>query len=173
MKYIKSTTERLRIQGPSQNGEPSLLEKVIMSQKDEKIATIMALDLILVGIDTVFSNEFEKLKAFIVNVFPFCFKKISMAVCSILYQFATRPEEQRKVHEELKRLMPDPTTPLTLPLLDQMHHLKAFIKEVFRMYSTVIGNGRTLQEDTVILGYQVPKGVSYKHSILYKTPRSK
>jgi len=29
-----------------------------------------------------------------------------------------------------------------------------------RMYSTVIGNGRTLQNDTVISGYHVPKGVS-------------
>lgn len=82
-----------------------------------------------------------------------------MAVCSMLYQLATRPVEQQKVHEELKRLLPDPNTPLTIPLLDQMHHLKAFIKEVFRMYSTVIGNGRTLQEDSVICGYQVPKGV--------------
>lgn len=27
------------------------------------------------------------------------------------------------------------------------------------MYSTVIGNGRTLQEDTVIQGYLIPKGV--------------
>ncbi|XP_034107978.1 probable cytochrome P450 301a1, mitochondrial [Drosophila sulfurigaster albostrigata] len=137
MKYIQSATERLKTQDASlRNGEPSLLEKVIMSEKDEKIATIMALDLILVGIDT-----------------------ISMAVCSILYQLATRPAEQQKVHEELKRLLPDANTPLTIPLLDQMHHLKAFIKEVFRMYSTVIGNGRTLQEDSVICGYQVPKGV--------------
>ena len=83
-----------------------------------------------------------------------------MAVCSMLYQLATRPEEQQKIHEELKRLMPDPKEPLTIQLLDQMHYLKAFIKEVFRMYSTVIGNGRTLQEDTVICGYRVPKGVS-------------
>jgi len=29
-----------------------------------------------------------------------------------------------------------------------------------RMYSTVIGNGRTLQKDMVICGYRIPKGVS-------------
>lgn len=29
-----------------------------------------------------------------------------------------------------------------------------------RVYSTVIGNGRTLQNDTVICGYHIPKGVS-------------
>lgn len=56
MKYIKSATENLKTKGPCKSGEPSLLEKVILSQKDEKIATIMALDLILVGIDTV-SNK--------------------------------------------------------------------------------------------------------------------
>lgn len=29
-----------------------------------------------------------------------------------------------------------------------------------RMYSTVIGNGRTLQKDMDICGYRIPKGVS-------------
>lgn len=29
----------------------------------------------------------------------------------------------------------------------------------YRVYSTVIGNGRTLQEDTVICGYNIPKGI--------------
>lgn len=82
-----------------------------------------------------------------------------MAVCSILYQLATRPEEQEKLHEEIRRIIPDPNTPLTIQLLDQMVYLKAFIREVFRVYSTVIGNGRTMQEDTVICGYQVPKGI--------------
>lgn len=33
--------------------EPSLLERVLKAEKDEKLACIMALDLILVGIDTV------------------------------------------------------------------------------------------------------------------------
>lgn len=55
-----------------------------------------------------------------------------MAVCSILYQLATRPGEQEKLYEELKRVIPDPNTPLTFQTLDQCHYLKAFIKEVFR-----------------------------------------
>lgn len=56
MKYIKSATERMNTTESQTNaleGEPSLLERVIRSEKDEKIAVIMALDLILVGIDTV------------------------------------------------------------------------------------------------------------------------
>jgi cytochrome P450 len=137
LKYIRQAHDRLKAGKPGAlDGEPSLLERVLKSENDEKLATIMALDLILVGIDT-----------------------ISMATCSILYQLATRPEEQQKMYEELKKNIPDPDMPLTLPILDRNHYTKGFIKEVLRIYSTVIGNGRTLQEDTVICGYRIPKGV--------------
>ena len=122
-----------------------------------------------------------------------------MAVCSILYQLATRPEEQEKIHEELMRIAPDSSVPLTTRDLDQAHYMKAFIKEVFRwaswqtnyyyiiervivfiiliavlffafrMYSTVIGNGRTLQNDMVICGYHVPKGASIHSSVSFNS----
>lgn len=137
MKYISRATERLKSGAEGAlDGEPSLIERVLTEEKDEKLATVMALDLILVGIDT-----------------------ISMATCSILYQLATRPEEQEKIYQELKANIPDPTTPLTIQLLEKNKYTKAFIKEVLRMYSTVIGNGRTLQADTPICGYMIPKGV--------------
>lgn len=137
MKYISKATERLKAGSEGAlNGEPSLIERVLKEEKDEKLATVMALDLMLVGIDT-----------------------ISMATSSILYQLATRPVEQQKMYEELKRNIPDPNTPLTYQLLDQNKYTKAFIKEVLRLYSTVIGNGRTLQRDTPICGYMIPKGV--------------
>jgi hypothetical protein len=137
MKYISKATERLKAGSEGAlNGEPSLIERVLKEEKDEKLATIMALDLMLVGIDT-----------------------ISMATSSILYQLATRPAEQQKMFEELQRNMPDPDAPLTYQMLDQNKYTKAFIKEVLRLYSTVIGNGRTLQRDTVICGYKIPKGV--------------
>lgn len=58
MKYIQAATVKMKSRTPAERaalGEPSLLEKVILSEKDEKIACIMALDLILVGIDTVCS----------------------------------------------------------------------------------------------------------------------
>lgn len=137
MKYISRATERLKAGSKGAlDGEPSLIERVLTEEKDEKLATIMALDLILVGIDT-----------------------ISMAVSSILYQLATRPEEQEKIYQELIKNIPDPNTPLTFQLLEKNKYTKAFIKEVLRMYSTVIGNGRTLQQDTPICGYMIPKGV--------------
>lgn len=54
MKYIQNATNKMKSKTDEErSAEPSLLERVIMSEKDEKIACIMALDLILVGIDTV------------------------------------------------------------------------------------------------------------------------
>lgn len=58
--------------------------------------------------------------------------QISMAVCSLLYQLATRPEEQEKLYQELMTVLPSADTPLTTASLDKMNYLKSFIKEVFR-----------------------------------------
>ena len=55
-----------------------------------------------------------------------------MAVCSILYQLATRQEEQEKIHRELVEILPDPSVPLTSKHLDQVVYMKAFVREVFR-----------------------------------------
>ncbi|KDR22802.1 putative cytochrome P450 301a1, mitochondrial [Zootermopsis nevadensis] len=135
-KYIDAAMERLKTKENVDDQDLSLVERILAGESDPKTAYILALDFILVGIDT-----------------------ISMAVCSILYQLSTRPEEQEKIHDELVRVLPSADTPLTSRHLDQMQYLRAFVKEVFRMYSTVIGNGRTLQNDTVISGYRIPKGV--------------
>ncbi|XP_066257198.1 probable cytochrome P450 301a1, mitochondrial [Euwallacea similis] len=136
MKHIDTAIERLKKKSAKDERDLSLVERILAKEPDPKIAYILALDLILVGIDT-----------------------ISMAVCSILYQLATRQEEQEKLYQELRRVLPNKNDSLTPEKLNQMVFLKAFVKEVFRMYSTVIGNGRTLQEDMVLLGYKVPKGV--------------
>lgn len=137
MKYISKSQERVKLgKAGALDGEPSLLERLLMQEKSEKLATIMTLDLLLVGIHTV-----------------------STTSSSVLYQLATRPVEQQKLYEELKRNIPHPDTPLTMSIIDKNQYTKGFIREVQRKYSTVIGNGRTLQEDTVICGYQIPKGV--------------
>ncbi|KAE8745657.1 Cytochrome P450 CYP301 [Frankliniella occidentalis] len=132
-KHIDRAMERL---ATKEDGELSVVERILAEQTDRKLAYVLALDLILVGIDT-----------------------ISMAVCSILYQLATRPEVQDKMFAELERVLPDPDTPLTARHLDQLAYTKGFVKEVLRMYSTVIGNGRTLTQDMTICGYRIPKGV--------------
>jgi len=55
-----------------------------------------------------------------------------MAVASILYQVATRPDEQEKLYQECKRVLPDANATLTSQDLENMPYLKAFVKEVFR-----------------------------------------
>ncbi|XP_014245081.1 probable cytochrome P450 301a1, mitochondrial isoform X2 [Cimex lectularius] len=135
MKYINKSLSNLKSKSADSH-DLSLLERILVNEKNPKIACILALDLILVGIDT-----------------------ISMAVCSMLYQLATRPEVQEKMHEELVRVLPDPKIKITSQHLDQMYYLKGFIREVLRMYSTVIGNGRVLLSDTKICGFNIPKGV--------------
>ncbi|KAK2580062.1 hypothetical protein KPH14_012346 [Odynerus spinipes] len=142
-KYIDAAMERLKEKKSINETDHSLVERILAKETNPKVAYILALDLILVGIDT-----------------------ISMAVCSILYQLAIRQEEQEKIYQELLKIIPDPNTPLTTSHLDQAVYTKAFIREVYRMYSTVIGNGRTLQNDTVICGYNVPKGVQVVFPIL-------
>lgn len=69
------------------------------------------------------------------------------------------------LYEELKRIMPDPRSPVDTKTLEQMPFLRACIKETLRLYPVVIGNGRNLQSDAVISGYHVPKGVSIHRRI--------
>ena len=40
--------------------------------------------------------------------------------------------EQQRIHEELKKMQPDPNTPLAIQLLDQLHYLMALIRAVSR-----------------------------------------
>jgi cytochrome P450 len=75
-----------------------------------------------------------------------------MAVCSILYQLATRQEEQEKIYEELLRVLPSVDTPLTSRHLDRMQYLRAFVKEVFR-YVTLVAADRLIS---------VPVSIVYK-----------
>jgi hypothetical protein len=54
MKYIDEAMERLRNKDPNDpNNELSLVERILANEPDPKMAYILALDLILVGIDTV------------------------------------------------------------------------------------------------------------------------
>lgn len=52
-KYIDMALENLSKKTITSDGDLSLLERVLKEEKNTKIACIMALDMILVGIDTV------------------------------------------------------------------------------------------------------------------------
>ena len=53
MKYIECAINRLNEKGITEEKELSLIERILVTEKDPNLACILALDLILVGIDTV------------------------------------------------------------------------------------------------------------------------
>lgn len=125
--------------------ELSLLERVLAREGDTRVASILALDLFLVGVDTT-----------------------STSVSSVLYQLALHPEKQARAYEEICNVLPQRDVPLEATDIDNLKYLKACIKETLRMYPVVIGNGRTTTSDTTIGGYHIPKGVQviFQHYVI-------
>ncbi|KAJ8973422.1 hypothetical protein NQ317_016705 [Molorchus minor] len=130
MKYINKSLEDLKSSGSG--NEISVLQRVLRLENDPKIAIILALDMFLVGIDTT-----------------------SNAAASVLYQLAIHPDKQQILKDEVLRILPDTSTPITNQRLEQMQYLRACIKETMRMYPVVIGNGRQTTKDCVIFQHYV------------------
>lgn len=83
-----------------------------------------------------------------------------MAITSTMLQLSQNPDKQDKLYEELLKALPAHNSPITPETLENLPFLKACIKEALRMYPVVLGNGRSLQSDATICGYNVPKGVN-------------
>ncbi|XP_068620505.1 probable cytochrome P450 49a1 [Battus philenor] len=114
-----------------------------------KVATILAFDLLLVGVDTT-----------------------AAAAASTIYLLATNKRVQKKLQEELQiKLVTNRT--LTGKDLDQLPYLRACIKEALRIKPVILGNGRCIQSDAIVSGYEVPKGshVVFPHYILSNDER--
>ncbi|XP_028047301.1 probable cytochrome P450 49a1 [Monomorium pharaonis] len=143
-KYTAAALSRAKNNRDSDR-ELSLLERVLACEGDTKVASILALDLFLVGVDTT-----------------------SSSVASVLYQLALHPEKQALAHEEICNVLSQRDVPLEMTNIDNLKYLKACIKETLRMYPVVIGNGRTTTSDIVISGYRVPKGVHvvFQHYVI-------
>ncbi|ENN80609.1 hypothetical protein YQE_02974, partial [Dendroctonus ponderosae] len=143
LKYINKSMDNLNLE--ANDDQLSVMQKVLKRENNVKLASILALDLFLVGVDTT-----------------------SNAVASILYQLSINPKKQQLLHEELDRILPNADSKLTIDKLDEMSYLKACIKETMRMFPVVIGNGRQTSSDCVIGGYNVPKGVQivFQHFVI-------
>ena len=87
-----------------------------------------------------------------------------------MYQLSQNEDKQEKLFLELKKALSEKNSKITASTLEQLPYLKACIKETLRMYPVVLGNGRSLQSDAVIAGYNVPKGVSYFYFTFYSVP---
>ncbi|CAK1584691.1 unnamed protein product [Parnassius mnemosyne] len=114
-----------------------------------KFATILALDLMLVGVDTT-----------------------AAAAASTIYLLATNKRAQKRLQGELDANIAIDRV-LTSKDLDQLPYLRACIKEALRIKPVILGNGRCIQSNTVISGYEVPKGchVVFPHYILSNDER--
>jgi cytochrome P450 family 12 len=56
----------------------------------------------------------------------------SSAATGILYCLAKNPDKQEKLREEVLKVMPDKSTPLTAEALNNMPYLRAVVKEGIR-----------------------------------------
>ncbi|XP_026318152.1 probable cytochrome P450 49a1 isoform X1 [Hyposmocoma kahamanoa] len=125
------------------NGESKSLLQDLVVAAGPRVAAVAALDMFLVGIDTT-----------------------SNAVASTLYQLSLRPNVQEKIYNEVTKVLQGRS--MKPGDVNQMPYLKACVKEVLRMFPVVIGNGRQLTKETVICGYNIPKGtqVIFQHYVM-------
>ncbi|KAK1120079.1 hypothetical protein K0M31_012803 [Melipona bicolor] len=115
---------------------------------DIKDVVGMACDMLLAGIDTTtYSTAFA------------------------LYHLARHENTQEKLRIEATQFLTN-HEPITADVLKSASYTKAVIKESLRLNPISVGIGRILQTDTVLNGYQVPKGtvVVTQNQIICRLP---
>uniref|UniRef100_A0A1I8NQL9 Cytochrome P450 n=1 Tax=Stomoxys calcitrans TaxID=35570 RepID=A0A1I8NQL9_STOCA len=137
-KYIEEAIERIeseqKMDLPEKpESEKSVLEKLV--KIDKKIAMVMAMDMLMAGVDTT-----------------------SSTFTGLLLCLAKNPDKQAKLREEVRKLLPEKDSEFDETVFNHMPYLKACIKESLRMYPLTLGNTRVPINDIVLQGYRVPKG---------------
>ncbi|XP_016952969.1 probable cytochrome P450 12c1, mitochondrial [Drosophila biarmipes] len=133
--YVNEAIERIEKEADRDNSKDykSVLEQLL--QVDKKFATVMAMDLLIGGVDTT-----------------------STAVVGLLLNLAKDPEKQQKLREEVLSKLPSPDRDFTLEDMKSLPYLRAFIKESMRVYPVTFANARSAGADVVLNGYRIPKG---------------
>ncbi|GAB1869272.1 Probable cytochrome P450 12a5, mitochondrial [Camponotus japonicus] len=135
IKCIERAKEKLRERTDSIDSQDhSILEKLL--RIDEKTAHIMALDMLMAGIDTT-----------------------GNAAGGLLYYIANNLKTQEKLREEVMSVLPSKTSLVTHDILNRITYTKACIKESMRLFPITIGIQRTMQKDVSIKGYRIPAGL--------------
>ncbi|GFO28292.1 cytochrome p450 [Plakobranchus ocellatus] len=86
------------------------------------------------------------------------FETTSMNLTWTLLLLAQHPDVQEKVRQEVTRVLPNPSQPITTQMLDQLTYLTCVIRESLRLYppaSTIFR--QTFKADT-LGGYHIPAG---------------
>lgn len=86
---------------------------------------------------------------------------------------AQHPEKQAKLRAEIRGILPEKDTPLTVESMKNLPYLRACIKESLRYYPLTSANVRTTREELVLSGYTVPKGseVAMVHLNIWRNPK--
>ncbi|XP_065371245.1 cytochrome P450 CYP12A2-like isoform X3 [Calliphora vicina] len=136
--YVNEAIERIEEERKSgvpekPEYEKSVLEKLI--KIDKRIATVMAMDMLMGGVDTT-----------------------SSTFTGLLLCMAEYPEKQEKLRQEVLNILPQKDSEFDENALKNMPYLRACIKESLRYYPLIVGNARVPVNDVVVGGYRVPKG---------------
>lgn len=131
--YVNEALEKIE-KGPDNfTGSSSVLEQ--LARKDRKLAIVMAMDLLMGGVDTT-----------------------SSALVGILLNMAKNPEKQSRLRAEIESKLKEPTQEFTFDDMKSLPYLRAFIRESLRVYPVFFGNFRATGADLVLDGFCVPKG---------------
>uniref|UniRef100_A0A1W7RAQ8 Putative cytochrome P450 301a1, mitochondrial n=1 Tax=Hadrurus spadix TaxID=141984 RepID=A0A1W7RAQ8_9SCOR len=102
---------------------------------DPRDAVTMLLDMLLVGVDTT-----------------------THATSFAIYYLAKNPTAQEKAYTEVSKIL-SKGEPITSKIMNELHYLKACIKESMRIMPIASGTVRALDRDIVLSGYRIPAGV--------------
>jgi cytochrome P450 family 49 subfamily A len=76
----------------------------------------------------------------------------------LLHALGKQPEAQQKIYDEIQSVLHGKQQPTYKQFLN-MPYVKAFMKEVFRIQSSPLGNARVLAKPILLSGYHIPAGV--------------
>lgn len=131
--YVNEALEKIEKRPDNFTGSSSVLEQ--LARKDRKLAIVMAMDLLMGGVDTT-----------------------SSALVGILLNMAKNPEKQSRLRAEIESKLKEPTQEFTFDDMKSLPYLRAFIRESLRVYPVFFGNFRATGADLVLDGFCVPKG---------------
>ncbi|EDW83217.1 uncharacterized protein Dwil_GK22742 [Drosophila willistoni] len=133
--YVEEAVARLEEESKQgivkPENEQSVLEKLL--KIDKKVATIMAMDMLMAGVDTT-----------------------SSTFTAALLCLALNPEKQEKLREEVREVLPNKDSEFTEASMKNVPYLRACVKESQRVYPLIVGNSRVTEKDCVLSGYRVP-----------------
>jgi cytochrome P450 family 49 subfamily A len=142
-KYIGKAMTKIREGKTDTNANPTLLEQFFARGCDERVASVMAQDMIFAGIDTS-----------------------SHAAAFFMYHLAMNPDVQEKLYKEVKTHLPNNDSRMDKNAFERMPYMKAAFKEALRLNPPAPANARTITEDIELGGYQIPAGtdcVPFQH----------